>query len=271
MDKNENVNGFEIFYKEYGENNTKHILFLHGLGSSSITWGDIPETLSDTFHTIAVDLIGFGRSDKPKADYTIPYFSKFIKDFLRQIGIKDNDKIAIVGHSLGGYIALKYAIENKEQVDKLVLIDSSGMLNKPTDLLEKYKEAALEKDFFVRLKLLNRVFEDMLADTSRYTPSKTVAFMSIIGQKGAETAFESAYEYSTKVPLDLQRLKPINDIPCIILWGQDDKLIYSSDAEKFKDVLKDVKIKLVDNAGHSPHFEKPTITYSIINTFLISP
>jgi 2-hydroxy-6-oxonona-2,4-dienedioate hydrolase len=271
MDKNENVNGFEIFYKEYGENNTKHILFLHGLGSSSITWGDIPETLSDTFHTIAVDLIGFGRSDKPKADYTIPYFSKFIKDFLRQIGIKDNDKIAIVGHSLGGYIALKYAIENKEQVDKLVLIDSSGMLNKPTDLLEKYKEAALEKDFFVRLKLLNRVFEDMLADTSRYTPSKTVAFMSIIGQKGAETAFESAYEYSTKVPLDLQRLKQIKDIPCIILWGQDDKLIYSSDAEKFKDVLKDVKIKLVDNAGHSPHFEKPTITYSIINTFLISP
>ena len=50
---------------------------------------------------------------------TIPYLSKFIEDFLRQIGIKDNDKITIVGHSLGGYIALDFAIENKQQVDKL--------------------------------------------------------------------------------------------------------------------------------------------------------
>jgi len=49
-------------------------LFIHGLGSADLTWGDIPEALSDTFHTISIDLIGFGRSDKPKADYTIPCF-----------------------------------------------------------------------------------------------------------------------------------------------------------------------------------------------------
>jgi pimeloyl-ACP methyl ester carboxylesterase len=270
MDKNVNVNGFEIFYKEYGENNTKHVLFLHGLGSSSITWGDIPETLSETFHTMAVDLIGFGRSDKPKADYTIPYFGKFIKDFLRQIGIKDNDKITIIGHSLGGYIALDYALENKEQADNLVLIDSSGMLSKPTELLERYKEAALEPKFFERLKLLNRVFEDMLADSSRHMPSKAIGFMQIIQQPGAEKAFESAYERSTKVMLDLQRLKQIKNIPCLILWGKDDKLIYPSDAQKFKDVLNDANIELIDNAGHSPHAEKPTITYEKIKTFLLN-
>jgi pimeloyl-ACP methyl ester carboxylesterase len=84
MDTKEKVNGSEIFYKEHGENNTKHILFIHGLGSSSITWNDIPQALSEQFHTIAVDLIGFGNRDKPKADYTIPYFSQFIKDFLKK-------------------------------------------------------------------------------------------------------------------------------------------------------------------------------------------
>ena len=270
MDKNVKVNGFEIFYKEHGENNTKHILFIHGLGSFSITWNDIPQALSEQFHTIAVDLIGFGNSAKPKADYTIPYFSQFIKDFLGQIGIKNNDKITIIGHSLGGYIALDYAMENKEQIDKLVLIDPSGMLDKPTDLLERYKQAALEKIFFERLKLLNRVFEDMLADSSRHMPSKAIGFNQVIQQPGAEDAFKSAYERSTKVKLDLQRLKQIKDIRCLILWGKDDKLIYPSDAQKFKDVLDDAIIEPVDNAGHSPHAEKPAITYEKIKTFLLS-
>ena len=100
------------------EDHKKHILFIHGLGSSSLGWGDIPEALSEHFHTIVVDLIGFGKSDKPEEDYTIRYFSKFIKNFLIQIGIKDQDKITIIGHSLGGYIAVDYAIENRRTVGK---------------------------------------------------------------------------------------------------------------------------------------------------------
>ena len=82
------VDGFKIRYDEYGKHKHKHILFIHGLGSSSIVWRDIPEALSEHFHTISVDLIGFGGSDKPKLDYTINYFSQFVKNFLRQIGDK---------------------------------------------------------------------------------------------------------------------------------------------------------------------------------------
>src|ERR671921_2998271 len=134
------------FYYEYGKEKNKHVLFIHGLGSSSIVWRDIPQALSENFHTIAVDLIGFGGSDKPEVDYTISYFSHFIKGFLRQIGIGNSDKIVIIGHSLGGYIAADYAIENKEQIEKLVLIDPSGMLDRPTSLLEQYLDAAMETD-----------------------------------------------------------------------------------------------------------------------------
>ena len=75
---------FKIKYDEYGKNKQKHILFIHGLGSSSIVWRDIPEALSEHFHTISVDLIGFGGSDKPKFDYTISYFSQFVKNFLEK-------------------------------------------------------------------------------------------------------------------------------------------------------------------------------------------
>jgi 2-hydroxy-6-oxonona-2,4-dienedioate hydrolase len=81
--------GFKIKYEEYGRDKQKLILFIHGLGSSLIVWRDIPQALSEDFHTISIGLIGFGESDKPQLNYTIGYFAKFIKSFLTQIGIKD--------------------------------------------------------------------------------------------------------------------------------------------------------------------------------------
>src|SRR5215212_11481524 len=91
-------------YYEYGKDKNKHVLFIHGLGSSSIAWRDIPQALSEHFHTIAVDLIGFGLSDKPETEdyYKIKGFSRFIFDFREAIGIGKNEKMTIVGHSLGG-------------------------------------------------------------------------------------------------------------------------------------------------------------------------
>ena len=79
------VKGVGTYYKEYGDPKDKHVLFIHGLGSSSLAWRDIPDALSHYFHTITIDLIGFGASEKPEtADYTIKGFSKFIEDFLEE-------------------------------------------------------------------------------------------------------------------------------------------------------------------------------------------
>lgn len=95
---------------------------------------------------------------------------------------------------MGNYVALDYAIENKDQVDKLVLIDSSGMLNEPTELLEDYLKAALELNYFLRYKKVNKVFEELLADASKHFPSKTIAFTGIIDESGAKHAFESGIQ-----------------------------------------------------------------------------
>jgi pimeloyl-ACP methyl ester carboxylesterase len=262
------VDGVRTFYSEYGEDQKKHVLFIHGLGSSSLGWGDAPEALSDHFHTIVVDLVGFGKSDKPEEDYTIGYFSKFIKNFLRQIGIKDQEKITIIGHSLGGYIAIDYAIENKDQLEKLVLIDSSGMLDKPTPLLQQYLNAALENDPILRYKKVFRIFEDLLAERSRLAPVRVDLFIGTIGESGAKHAFESAYQNSTTVSLDLKKLKQIKDIPCLIIWGEKDNLIPLDYLNKFENILNP-KVEMIRDAGHAPHAEKPSIVYEKIRTFLI--
>src|SRR5918993_350873 len=250
-------------YYEYGKDKNKHVLFIHGLGSSSIVWRDIPQALSEHFHTITVDLIGFGGSVKPNtADYTIKGFSKFIVDFLREkIGIKENEKISIVGHSLGGYIAAEVSIENKNLIEKLVLIDSSGLLEAPTQLLKDYRVAATDINPLTRHERVKRVLEDLYASPSRLLPVLVDLFGYTIEKPGAKHAFEVAFDNSTTTQLELERLKQIEDIPCLIIWGEKDKLIPIEYASMFTQSLKSAKFEKIEDAGHSPFVEKTALVY----------
>ena len=261
--------GYNIRYDEYGKDNPRHILFIHGLGSSSIVWRDIPQALSEQFHTICVDLIGFGGSDKPLLNYTISYFSQFVKSFLRQIGINDSDKVTIIGHSLGGYIAADYAIENKEQIEKLVLIDSSGMLDRPTSLLEQYLDAAMETDPISRYGKVKKVFEGLMSQPFRLLPIITDIFISVIEKPGAKHAFESAFRNSTATSINMERLEKIKDLPCLIIWGEKEDLIPLEHIDRFRQILKDADTIVIDDAGHSPFVEKTAIVYQKLLTFLI--
>lgn len=260
-------------YYEYGKDKNKHVLFIHGLGSSSIAWRDIPQALSEHFHTITVDLIGFGGSDKPNtADYTIKGFSKFIVDFLRErIGIMDKEhkKISIVGHSLGGYIAAQVAIENKEMIEKLVLIDSSGLLEAPTQLLKDYRVAATDINPLTRHERVKRVLEDLYASPSRLLPVLVDLFGYTIEKPGAKHAFEVAFDNSTTTQIDPNGFKQIEDIPCLVIWGEKDNLIPIEYYYKFKQQLPKASYAIIADAGHAPFVEKTALVYEKLRTFLM--
>src|SRR5262245_33333560 len=154
----------------HGNNRTneKHhhnVLFIHGLGSSADRWLDIPDALSLLgLHSVALDLPGFGFSDKPEnMDYTIGKFVEVVADFIRKTGLQDTGEISVVGHSLGGYIAAQLAAEHRELVKRLVLIDTSGMLDGPTPLLQQYIDAAMNPT----KKSVRAVFEQLVADPIR--------------------------------------------------------------------------------------------------------
>ena len=272
------VNDFEIRYLKSEKRNTskkKNVLFIHGLGSSSDRWLDIPDALSRYYYPIvAVDLIGFGGSDKPvTVDYTIEYFSKFIRDFIdcKEIWRNDDDhsdddscKTIIVGHSLGGYIAAKVAIEDQDLIEKLVLIDSSGMLKKPTPLLEQYLNAALNPSF----ENVRNVFEQMLGNPALLNPRIVDAFIKRINLVGAKYAFKSAFENSTKKYIELSELQRIENIPALIICGAADKLIPVSHSKQFNQVLKRSQLEIVENTGHAPFSEKPSMVFDIMRIFL---
>lgn len=266
-----NVNGANIQYKQWGEDKHEHVLFIHGLGSSYLGWRDIPEALSEYMHTIAVDLIGFGGSDKPETtDYEIQGLGKFIVDFITNIGIRKDEKVSLVGHSLGGYIAVEVAIANKDLIEKLVLIDSSGTLSQPTSLLWLYLDAARDKEPVVRYKNVQKVFESLLSVGSRLSPITVDLFVETIVKEGAIHAFESAFHNSTTTQIGAERLKQIKNIPCLLIWGENDNLIPKDNAKEFKEVFtKDVdRYEEIKDAGHAPFAEKTALVYQKMLTFL---
>jgi pimeloyl-ACP methyl ester carboxylesterase len=264
------VEGINVKYDEFGKSNEKIVLFLHGLGSSSLTWRDIPEALSKYFHTIALDLVGFGLTDKPRENYTIDYFCKFLDKFLSKMGVECTEKLNVIGHSLGGYIALEYSIRNKTRINNLVLFNSSGLLGKPTPLLCDYLNAVQTIDPVLRYNNLKNVFEKLLADRIRLLPIVVDIFVSIIDMPGAKHAFESAFKNSTSTTLDLNTINAIKEIPCLIIWGEKDRLIPITFAEKFREILENATILIMKDAGHSPFIEKPAIVYQALLDFLVT-
>jgi 2-hydroxy-6-oxonona-2,4-dienedioate hydrolase len=263
---NNNVKMRYLESKPVGRISDRHILFIHGLGSSVDRWLDIPDALSMYYHTIAVDLIGFGGSDKPTdVNYTIEQFSEFILEFIEKIELSGDDrKITLVGHSLGGYIAVDFAIRNKGLIEKLVLIDSSGFLKGPTPLLEQYLNAAKYPSYDnVRI-----VFEQLVSQPWKVMPVIINTFITRISSPGAKYPFESAYQYSTTTQIDLSRLKTIEDIPTLIIWGKSDNLIPIEHSKPFKQVFRNYRVEMIEDAGHAPFAEKPAIICEILHSFL---
>ena len=156
-------------------------------------------------------------------------------------------------------------------IEKLVLIDSSGMLEKPTPLLKMYKDAAMETDSILRYKKVQRVLEDLYADRSRLLPVVVDTFIGILGQQGAKHAFVSAFDNSTTTQIEPQGFKQIENIPCLIIWGEEDRLIPLKPinyAELFQSKFQRSQYERIFDAGHAPFVEKTALVYEKIRTFL---
>jgi 2-hydroxy-6-oxonona-2,4-dienedioate hydrolase len=253
------------------------ILFIHGLGSSAERWLDIPDALSLYFHTLSIDLPGFGRSDKPSdIEYTIEAFSDIVRQFIHKIAISKQcsenhkfKKVTLVGHSLGGYIALKMAAaDESDTLDKLILIDSSGNLERPTRLLEQYLDAAMTPS---KEKVRN-VFEQMVANPLLISDALVQGFIDRINNPASKYAFESALRHSANTQIGIENLNRIDKkgIPTLIVWGINDRVIPASHSEIFKNAINNSSVILMPRAGHAPFTEKPALVCEYIHRFMLS-
>src|SRR4051794_2369516 len=116
------LHGHRVTYRRAGWGPV--ILLLHGVAGSSETWAPVIESLAERYTIVAPDLIGHGESAKPRGDYSLGAFASGIRDLLQAIG---HERATVVGHSLGGGIAMQLAYQFPERCERLVLVSSGGL------------------------------------------------------------------------------------------------------------------------------------------------
>lgn len=238
------VYGQHIHYVEAGQGPS--VILLHGLGAVKEVWAANVGPLSSKYHVYALDQIGFGQSDKPLLDYRVATFTDFMYGFMQSQHLS---KATLVGNSLGGWIALDFALRHPEMVDKVVLVNAAGVpfqqaitvnLN-PASLpaTRKMLESLFYDKKMVTDVFVQTVFTNHLRNNDGYTIDRTLQGFSV------ENQF-----------LDDARLASLH-APTLVVWGREDELLPLSAGEKFRDHIPGAKMVVFDQCGHVPQIEKP--------------
>lgn len=261
----EAIDGIKTRFLEAGRDSKELVVFIHGLGSSADRWLDIPLALSLYYHTLAVDLPGFGMADRPESGfgYRISEYADFLEKLVQKLALGES-RVSLVGHSLGGYIAAEMAIRDNIRLNKLVLVDPSGALNGPTELLQKYMAAAMNPT----KETVRQVFEQLVAVPSRIPDWLVDGFIFRMNRSGAKNAFRLAYENSVNTQLGEQRLEKISGIDTLVMWGKVDRLIPPALQSVFKNAIRGSIVVEIEDAGHAPFAEKPALACELIHRFL---
>ena len=236
------------------------VIFLHGAGAGAVTWYPSIGAVSEKFQVIVPDIVGYGESDKPNAPYDRPYFSKWLKGFLKELKIS---KAHIVGLSQGGAIALQFTIDNPEMVDKLILVDSAG-LGAKVSFWALIGTIWMNNFPSFQANRFNSPF--ILHKPTNRDPNHSLYSIAVLKEKGGKNAFRQGRGSAvTKISIELlQQIK--NET--LIIWGENDKLFpieYGEMATKF---ISNSKFHSIQNAGHLPLMDQPAIFNKTLMDFL---
>ena len=236
------------------------VILLHGAGAGAVTWYPSISALSKEFHVIAPDIVGYGESDKPSAAYDRPYFSAWLNEFLLALGIS---KAHIVGLSQGGAIALQFALDYPEFVDKLILIDSGALGAKPSFfpfigmLWMNSVPSRLASRYFSRYLLFNPENRD---------PNLAYYSIEILKREGGKNAFfQGRGSAVSAIPKGLLR-KIKNDT--LIIWGENDRMFSIEHGKEAARIMPNATFYRIKNAGHMPLMDQPDIFNKALIGFL---
>ena len=247
-DKFAMVYGAKIHYVETGTG--APLILIHGLADNVAVWDSVISPLAARFRVVALDQIGFGRSDKPLLSYRVSTFVDFLAGFLNELKI---ERASLVGNSFGGWIAAAFTLAHPERVERLVLCDAAGY----GTLAQTMDGRALSA-----LKLASR-------DDIRYLGTLTFHNKQFYEEAAVDAAFveriRTGDSYTISQVLDSMthgedvldnRLAVIKQ-PTLVLWGREDKLIPLSFGERFHKEIAGSRLRVIDNCGHMPHVECP--------------
>ena len=268
----------DLFFREEGRNNKETVVIIHGLYGSSDNWLTIGKKLGLTHHVYMVDHRNHGRS--PKSD---KHSYELMKEDLASFFEKQNISTAtVIGHSMGGKVAMYFAAEYPEKVNKLAVVDIA-----PKD----YFQLQEKSQYFLHKNILESLIETQLADfTSReeiaealslkidgyalvqfllkniYRDKETKQFKCRIN---AEVIYDALDEIISGVNYRwFEDRLPIFNYPVLFIKGENSNYIIDEDFPKIKKIYPEAKLETVPNAGHWLHAEQPQLFMEALKKFV---
>ena len=268
-----NSDGLRVHYRDEGNPDGVPIVLIHGTAASLHNWEPLAARLGAKYRIITYTQPGHGLTGPhPRDDYSFAGMAEALDLVVDELGL---DHFVLGGNSMGGWISWRYALENPNRVDALLLLDAAGM-----PLRDGEKEPPLNIGF----RLLQNPFGRFLAQ--QYTPRllieksalQSVSVESVMTEAVIDRYWEMLRYPGNRRAAALRALidrepgyaERISEItrPTLIIWGEEDQLIYASAAQSFNERLPNSEVVIYEGVGHLPMEEAPDQTAVDIDAFL---
>lgn len=264
-----------IFLYEAGNLESPAIILVHGLGDEADTWRYILPGLSSAYHVIALDLPGFGRSDKPERSYTAVFYQEVLFDLQQTLGI---ERATLVGHSLGAAIVQSFALNYPAQVERLALV-AGGLAarNQKLDLptlaylvpgLGEWLYNHLRRDAQSAFKTLAPYYHDLSAISIEDQAFLFQRVNERVWSDGQRRAFLSTLRNLARWLPAQQRQLPESlgklFFPTQVVWGLDDRISSIENGRWLVKIQPTAKLTEIPGAGHNLQQEKPEMLLEIL-------
>jgi pimeloyl-ACP methyl ester carboxylesterase len=257
------IRGREVEYVELGEEHEDAIVFIHGLGANWQTFLENIPFFAETHHVLALDLPGFGRSQMPGEDISIPFYADVIDELLELAGI---EAATLVGNSMGGFVGAEVAVRHPQRAESLVLVS-------PAILWGEYRRAK-------PLMSLARVSELTIG---RYLVGEVPTFLVKRPRLRAAGIWLGGIEYPHRLSRELQHeliltvkrtkgftpalvafgnyavREELPKISCrtLLVWGDRDRLVTVKHAQQLAELIPGSQVEIFERTGHVAMLERP--------------
>ncbi|WP_304107370.1 alpha/beta fold hydrolase [Mycolicibacterium bacteremicum] len=251
------------------------LLLIHGMAGSAETWRAVLPQLARRYRVIAPDLLGHGQSSKPRTDYSLGAFAVGLRDLLDELGVQS---ATVVGHSLGGGVAMQFLYQHPDYCRRLVLIGSGGLGPDVGWILRLL--AAPGAEFVMPviapppvLRAGNAVRSWLTAAGLRSPRGAEIwnAYSSFADGETREAflrTLRSVVDYRGQSVSALNRLNLREGLPVLAIWGEDDNIIPVDHAYSALEARPDCRLEILPGIGHFAQVEAPTEVIDLIDDFI---
>ncbi|MET4431507.1 alpha/beta hydrolase [Mycolicibacterium sp. 624] len=256
------------------------ILLIHGIGDNSTTWTTVQTKLAQRFTVIAPDLLGHGKSDKPRADYSVAAYANGMRDLL---SVLDIERVTVVGHSLGGGVAMQFAYQFPQLVDRLILVGAGGV-TKDVNVALRIASLPMGSEALAALRLpmvlpavqlVGRVGGALFGKTGvgRDIPNM-LRILADLPEPTASSAFartlRAVVDWRGQVVTMLDRCYLTESVPVQLIWGSKDSVIPVSHGRMAHAAMPGSQLEIFEGSGHFPFHDDPDRFVALVETFIDS-